>query len=954
MNSNIEDYLLAFSEGCYELIALTETWLDDRTQSSHLFGSEYEGFRCDRGPINSPKRTGGGVLIAVHRRLKANVIHENSWNILEQVWVSVQLSGRKLFICAVYFPPDRTRDKQLIDLHIQSLLTIVSRAKPCDEIIVIGDFNLPSLFWRPFRDGFLYPDPNQSTLHVCALDLLDGYSAAGLQQINCNANENGRCLDLCFVSINDTAPLLTLAPDPLVKNVAHHPTLVLSLDDRFKIKYREPPTRLNFNFRRADFDGLLNALLTVDWIGNLNPTDIDSAVNDFSSVLNGLIDAFVPKTRNRSHKYCPWQSAELRRLKTLKKSALRRFSATGALFLRDRYRQLNYEYKRLRRRCYSNYRRHIEGKLRADPKKFWNFVNEQRKESGLPSTMELVGEKASNVAAICRMFAVKFSSVFSNETPTDGEISDAANNVPFPGHSMASINIDDNAILAAARKLKHTYSPGPDGIPATLLEKFIAGLLTPLTHLFRLSLATGRFPTTWKQAFLFPVHKKGDRSKIDNYRGISALCAISKLFELVVLQPIFSHCQSTISDDQHGFLPKRSCATNLLCLTNYAFDSFVHRHQTDVIYTDLSAAFDKVNHQITVAKLDRYGFSGNLLGWLESYLLGRTLRVKIGDEISEPFVATSGIAQGSHLGPLVFLLYFNDVHHLLKCPRLAFADDLKLFNEIKNVEDATYLQQQLNIFARWCKLNCMVLNPTKCSIITFTRKHRPLHFDYKLDGSSIQRVDHVKDLGVFLDTKLTFKQHISFIVAKAARQLGLICRMTRDFRNIQCITTLYCSLVRSSLEFCSTVWIPHYNNAIHRIESIQRRFVRYALRMLPWRQPMRNTRYEDRCQLLQLDTLQLRRETARAMVVSDVLTSRIDCPTILRLINLNAPSRTLRRSYALQLPFRRTNYSANSAIIGIQRAFNRVSSAFDFHLSHQVLRTKFISLFRNVLYINNH
>ena len=178
--------------------------------------------------------------------------------------------------------------------------------------------------------------------------------------------------------------------------------------------------------------------------------------------------------------------------------------------------------------------------------------------------------------------------------------------------------------------------------------------------------------------------------------------------------------------------------------------------------------------------------------------------------------------------------------------------------------------------------------------------------------------------------------------------------MTRDFRNIQCITTLYCSLVRSSLEFCSTVWIPHYNNAIHRIESIQRRFVRYALRMLPWRQPMRNTRYEDRCQLLQLDTLQLRRETARAMVVSDVLTSRIDCPTILRLINLNAPSRTLRRSYALQLPFRRTNYSANSAIIGIQRAFNRVSSAFDFHLSHQVLRTKFISLFRNVLYINNH
>ena len=203
---------------------------------------------------------------------------------------------------------------------------------------------------------------------------------------------------------------------------------------------------------------------------------------------------------------------------------------------------------------------------------------------------------------------------------------------------------------------------------------------------------------------------------------------------------------------------------------------------------------------------------------------------------------------------------------------------------------------------------------------------------------------------MLLDEKLTFKQHVSFIVAKASRQLGLIFRMTRDFKNIHCLVTLYCSLVRSSLEYCSTVWIPHYNNAIHRIEKIQRRFVRYALRTLPWRQPMRNTRYEDRCQLLQIDTLQLRRETARAMLVSDMLTSRVYCPAILRQINLNAPTRTLRRMPALLLPFRRTNYSSNSAIIGIQRAFNRVSQAFDYHLSFSVIRSKFLLLFRRLLY----
>ncbi|XP_055522843.1 uncharacterized protein LOC129717021 [Wyeomyia smithii] len=738
MNSSIEDYVLVFSDDCNDVIAFTETWLDDRTVSGYLFGNEYEGFRCDRSSFNSLKRTGGGVLIAVRRRLKAHVICDPTWNTLEQIWVSVQLTDRKLFICIVYFPPDRTRDKQLIDTHLQSVSSITARANPRVEIIIIGDYNLPSLFWRPACDGFYYPDPDQSTSNACAMDLLDGYNAAGLQQINGNPNENGRCLDLCFVSICDTAPNIAYAPDPLVKTVPHHPALVLSLDNRYRI---DPPISANsirFNFRRADYDGLSSALRNVDWITVLNHTDIDLAVNDFTSVCTELLERFVPKARHR--KYLPWQSSTLRRLKSMKKAALRRFSANGTLCLREHYRQLNNEYKKLGRRCYSNYRRLMESKLKTDPKKFWNFVNMQRKQSGLPSSMELAGEKADNCTAICRLFADKFSSVFNSETLTNDQVLEAANNVPSYGQSIASINIDDSMILTAASKLKHSYSPGPDGIPATLLKKCITDLLIPLSFLFRLSLSSGRFPTAWKHAFLFPVYKKGDRTKIDNYRGIFALCAISKLFELIVLQPIFAHCQNNIADEQHGFLPKRSCTTNLLCLTSFVIDSFIDRSQTDTIYTDLSAAFDKINHRIAVAKLDRYGFCGSLLCWLESYLVRRTLSVKINDIISKSFSAFSGIAQGSHLGLLVFLLYFNDVHYSLKCPRLAFADDLKLFNKIKHSADAAFLQEQLNIFASWCEINRMVLNPSKCSVITFTRKHRPLKVDYFLNGSPVQRV----------------------------------------------------------------------------------------------------------------------------------------------------------------------------------------------------------------------
>ena len=950
MNSCIDDYLLAFSEGHYDFIALTETWLDDRTQSTYLFGPEYEGFRCDRSSLNSLKKTGGGVLFATRRYLHAHRIDDAAWENIEQVWVSIQLADRKMFICVVYFPPDRTRDKQLIDSHLESVIAITSRAKPCDEIIVIGDFNLSGLYWRSSSDGFLYPDPDHSSFHSCALDLLDGYNAATLQQINNKCNENGRCLDLCFVSTSDTAPSIEFAIAPLVKPVPHHPPLVLTIDNRHCIDYKGPSHQTRYNFRQADYDGLLTALLNIDWVGTLNSAAIDDAVHQFCLITNELVDRFVPKIRIGSQKKLPWQSSELRRLKAVKNAAFKRFSSNGTLSLREHYRQVNYDYKRLRRRCYSNYRRQMERKLKSDPKKFWKFVNEQRNESGLPSSMQLADIKADNTTDICKMFAKKFASVFCVDSLTARQVSEAASNVSLYGHSITSINIDDNEILAAASKLKHSYSPGPDGIPATLIKKCIHGLLTPLSHLFRLSISTGTFPNTWKQAFIFPVHKKGVRTMADNYRGVSALCATSKLFELVVFGPVFSHCQLAIADEQHGFFPKRSCATNLLCFTGYVFDSFDERIQTDAIYTDLSAAFDKVNHRIAIAKLDRYGFGGNLLSWLKSYLTGRTLNVKIDDVLSEPFPATSGIAQGSHLGPLIFLLYFNDVNNSLECPRLAFADDLKLFSKISDSADASSLQEQLNNFSSWCDTNCMTLNPSKCTVITFTRKKQPLHFDYTLNGMPLQRADYVKDLGVLLDTKLTFKQHVSFIVAKASRQLGLVMRMTRDFRDIQCLITLYQSLVRSSLEYCSAVWFPYYNNAIDRIESIQRRFVRYALRLLPWRQPMHDTRYEDRCQLLHIDTLQLRRETARAMVVSDVLTSRIDCPAILGQINLHVPPRSSRRMPSLHLPLRRTNYSANSAIIGLQRAFNRVSSVFDFHLSYPVLRSKFVLMFRRIMY----
>lgn len=953
INSCLMDYYLACSGNAYDVIVFVETWLDDRTQSSQAFGSEYEVFRGDRSPLTSRKTTGGGVAIAVRRCMNASKLDNSRWTGVEQVWVSIPTLSRKLWICAVYIPPDRIRDTILIDEHVLSVTSVVSSSSPVDDIVVLGDFNLPHVKWRPHRDGFMRVDTSESALSVNTSTLLDSYSAATLRQINPVENENGHMLDLCFVSHRDYAPAISVAPAPLVKHVRFHPPLLLSLSVISSTAFTSTSVPARYNFYKADVNSISEVLSSIDWENLLDKFDVDIAVQTFSNILAYVIDRHVPKQPSYDDR-APWMTKQLKRLKTAKRAALSQYSKVRArrqsnhvvLPLREHYSRLNQEYKFQSRRCYARYQRQIQQKLKTNPKAFWKFINDQRKEFGLPASMFYQNETTTDADEICRLFAQKFSSVYDNATLSSEQVSFAAMNVPLHGSSLNRFNFDDADILLAVAKLKSSVSTGPDGIPSILLKKCAQPLLVPLRHLFRLSLSTGKVPILWKSAYLFPVHKKGDKANIDNYRGVSALCAVSKLFELIVLKPMLFHLKNIISDDQHGFVSGKSTATNLLELTSYVMDGFADGCQTDVIYTDLSAAFDKLSHEIAIAKLERMGISGTLLTWFRSYLVGRVNCIKVGERLSPSFAPPSGIAQGSHLGPLVYVAYSNDCNHSLEGPRLSYADDLKIFLRITSTEDARSLQRQLNIFATWCESNRMVLNPTKCSVITFSRKKDLIAFGYRLADVILPREDCVKDLGVLLDSKLSFNQHISYIVTKASRQLGFIFRTTKSFTDVYCLKALYCGLVRSTLEYCSAVWHPYYRNGTDRIEGVQRRFIRYALRLLPWRNPMSLPSYISRCQLINIDTLAVRRNVTQATVVADLLASRINCPSLLQRINLLAPLRPLRNHAFLWLPIRRTNYSMHGAITGLQRVFNRVASLFDFNLSRDCLKKKFLMFFR--------
>ena len=302
------------------------------------------------------------------------------------------------------------------------------------------------------------------------------------------------------------------------------------------------------------------------------------------------------------------------------------------------------------------------------------------------------------------------------------------------------------------------------------------------------------------------------------------------------------------------------------------------------------AAFDRVNHDILLAKLKKKGCSSGFCDWLRSYLMQREVSVSIGSCSSDCFSNSSGVPQSSTLGPLLFSLFVNDATFILQRGRKwFFADDVKVYFVVRDLADCRELQNLLDMFNDWCERNKMVLCVAKCCVISFRRVRTAIAFEYNVAGTPLQRVNQVKDLGVILDERLTYVEHFSNTIDKANRQLGFMFKISSEFRDPLCFKALYCSLVRSLLEFASVVWSPYQAVWSSRFEAVQRRFVRYALRYLPWSDPLNLPPYANRCRLLGLDTLAERRNASNATFVAKILLAEYDVPELLSIIDVHAP-----------------------------------------------------------------
>ena len=370
------------------------------------------------------------------------------------------------------------------------------------------------------------------------------------------------------------------------------------------------------------------------------------------------------------------------------------------------------------------------------------------------------------------------------------------------------------------------------------------GLAYPLSKLFKVSYNTGIIPQEWKYANVVPVHKKGNKSDVENYRPISLTCLMMKLFEIIIRDEILEKCSDLLNDYQHGFLPGKSCTTQMINFSDSINLSINDNIHTDVIYFDFAKAFDSVNHDIILQKLkNEFGINGILLKFIVNYLKDRKQCVTIGGKSSQMIDVKSGVPQGSILGPLLFVLFINDITNCIsEGTNIAlYADDTKIWRDAESTEDFETLQRDIDSLFAWAVENKMKFHPKKCKVLTVGKKDRgptvellyelPFqNYSYHMNESiRLDVVSSEKDLGVIVTSKFSQNEQCLEIYNKSSSKLGLLKRVCHFTKNLQQKRALYLAVVRSQLNHCCVVWRPTTDTMIDKLERIQKRAVKWIL-----------------------------------------------------------------------------------------------------------------------------
>jgi hypothetical protein len=807
------------------VIGINETWLDlqSRNLVAEIMLPGYKMFNVDKP---TPSKRGGGSILYIKETLHPVLKTVHATVSCEILSAEIKVVRATIKLALVY------RNSHTLAEHDAQLYeTLEEIVSSSHETIIFGDFNLPYIDWVSLTS--LAPGNK----------LTDFVKDNNMVQLVREPTRGNNMLDLVMSTEE------RLISNILVGNKlggADHNMVEFTIKTSRQAPYgiiRRP------NFARADFQGLRNQLCAPNLLEQIREATADNCCRILKERVREACDRFIPmRTIDLKRKIQPpWWNVEVGR-------ALRQRNALHAQSLRDNTREARDLHRlacraatRAVRSSKRTKEKSIADNAKTNPKEFYSYVNERRiARDSIGPLVDAGGVLRTSPEDMTSVLNNLFCSVFTvegpgyeQETVFVGEVT--LNNVVFTREE----------VVEQLEGLNIYKSLGPDGLHPRVLKETREQLADSLAHVFNLSMASGEVPDDWRMANVTAIFKKGDRQSPSNYRPISLTSVVCKTIERLIREHLVNHLEDNglIHDTQHGFRRKRSCLTNLLDFFNNVINVYDHCKAVDVIYLDFQKAFDKVPHRRLLHKVSELGIGGNVLRWLRAWLTGRKQRVCIGQAMSEWAPVTSGVPQGSVLGPVLFLIYVNDMDAGLLCKVSKFADDTKLCHAALREQDRLAIQHDLEKLIEWSEVWQMPFNVAKCTVM-----HMGCHnanFNYTMAGDNLAAVNQQKDLGILISDDLKWNAQVQNSYNAAIKQLGFIAR-NFTYKSKDIVLPLYKSIIRPHLEYAVQFWSPHMRGDIAKLERVQHR----ATKLIP---QLRHLSYEDRLKELGLTTLEQRR-----------------------------------------------------------------------------------------------
>ncbi|MCG8048091.1 MAG: hypothetical protein JAY66_20795 [Candidatus Thiodiazotropha taylori] len=831
-----------------DIVTCTESWLTSDIHNAEIIPDHlgYTMFRRDRGS------RGGGVFILVRDQFIATRVHE--WETkCEIVWIKLQLAGSVPLHIAAYYKPNES-DPLSFEEFKKSVAMVNSHK---GHIWILGDFNYPKFTWTD-NTPTISPDCKYPSQYEDFVELLDDFS---LSQMVTRPTRYENILDLFLIDNPTLVKSVEIKP-----GIADHDAVLSEVFIKPQINKLKP--RLISMYSKADWEGLENHLLSFQesFLASCEGKSVNLLWEQFRDALQVGIEKYVPQRTVSTKPSLPWVTQEIKRLMRKRDSLYDKYKKHRRPTDRHAYVEARHTTKQKLKQAHNKYIEGILGLTDSDSrtdssdqstpdpcnntyasKKLYSLLKNSKKDSKGTAPLQKDGKFYTETVDKANILNDQFQSVFTPKSPLKlSQLSNMAvqnyvdsgkidpSQVPTeclsPTPQMSNISVSLNGILKLLKDLNPHKAAGPDQLKPLVLQKLRDVIAPVLQVIFQKSLDTGKVPKDWTSAFVCPLFKKGDTSLASNYRPISLTSILCKVLEHIVSTNVVSHMDkhNLLYDLQHGFRSKRSCETQLVTLLEDLMRNSTAGSQTDLVLLDFSKAFDKVSHQKLLLKLHKYGIRGPILTWIQAFLSNRTQTVVLENEHSNTIPVTSGVPQGSVLGPILFLIYINDLPDMTKSKVRLFADDTAIYLAVSSLRDAQILQQDLDHLHKWELEWDMEFNPGKCVVIHVTRAITPVPSQYFLHSQLLESVSSSKYLGVEISSNLSFNKHIQNITTSASRSLAFLRRNIRT-QNPALREMAYKTLVRPLVEYSSPVWSPYTQTNIDKLEMVQRRAARWTL-----------------------------------------------------------------------------------------------------------------------------